>query len=269
LHGTFIYRRHIVGRVIAVANQKGGVGKTTTVINLGACIAQAGKKVLAVDMDPQGNATTGLGLDKNTLACTLYDLLLAQCSFNDAVKSCCVAGLSILPSNADLSGAEVELLEERQREYILKSIIDQVKSSYDFVFIDCPPSLNMLTVNALVASDAILIPIQCEYYALEGLTQLMHTIELVQNRLNPQLRIDGIVFTMYDARTNLSVEVVNEVKRHLGERVYRTIIPRNVRLSEAPSHGVPITIYDEKSRGAESYFALANEVIAKVREGRS
>jgi chromosome partitioning protein len=252
-----------LGRIIAIANQKGGVGKTTTNINLSACIAQSGKKVLAVDMDPQGNTTSGLGLDKNKLQFTIYDLLLAQCYTEDAIYKTCVDNLSLLPANIELSGAEIELIGREHREFILKSILDDSKYLYDFIVIDCPPSLNMLTINALTAADTVLVPIQCEYYALEGLTQLMHTIELVQRRLNPYLKIEGIVFTMFDARTNLSMQVVDEVKRHMGDNVYRTIIPRNVRLSEAPSHGVPITLYDEKSKGAESYFSLAQEVMAK------
>ena len=250
-----------LGRVIAIANQKGGVGKTTTNVNLAACLAQSGKTVLAVDMDPQGNTTSGFGIDKSKLKYTTYDLLLNQCYIEQATLKTCVEGLSLLPSNVDLSGAEIELIEEPRREYVLKDVLDNAKYLYDFVLIDCPPSLSMLTVNALTAADAVLVPIQCEYYAMEGLSQLMHTIELVQRRLNPFLRIEGIVFTMYDARTNLSIQVVDEVKKYLGNSVYRTIIPRNVRLSEAPSHGVPISVYDEKSKGAESYALLAEEVI--------
>jgi len=250
-----------LGRVIAVANQKGGVGKTTTNINLSACLAQAGKKVLAVDMDPQGNCTSGLGLDKNNLQCSIYDLLLGQCYTEDAIFDTSVENLTIIPSNIDLSGAEVELVNRGHREYILKSILDDSKYLYDYILIDCPPSLNILTINSLTAADTVLVPIQCEYYALEGLTQLMRTIELVQRRLNPYLKVEGIVFTMFDARTNLSMQVVDEVKRHMNVNVYHTIIPRNVRLSEAPSHGVPITLYDEKSKGAESYIALAQEVM--------
>jgi len=253
----------MLGRVIAVANQKGGVGKTTTNINLSACLAQSGKKVLAVDMDPQGNCTSGLGLDKNNLQCTVYDLLLGQCYTEDAIFDTCVENLYIIPSNIELSGAEVELISRDHREYILKSILDDSKYLYDYVIIDCPPSLNILTINSLTAADTVLVPIQCEYYALEGLTQLTRTIELVQRRLNPYLKMEGIVFTMFDARTNLSMQVVDEVKRHMGLTVYRTIIPRNVRLSEAPSHGVPITLYDERSKGAESYISLAQEVMAK------
>ncbi|MDR1558347.1 MAG: AAA family ATPase [Clostridiales bacterium] len=252
-----------MGRVIAIANQKGGVGKTTTNINLSACMAQSGKKVLAVDMDPQGNCTSGLGLDKNKLQCTVYDLLLGECYTEDAIFQTCVENLFIIPSNIDLSGAEVELVGREHREYILKSILDDSKYLYDYVVIDCPPSLNILTINSLTAADTVLVPIQCEYYALEGLTQLMRTIELVQRRLNPYLKMEGVVFTMFDARTNLSMQVVDEVKRHMGLNVYRTIIPRNVRLSEAPSHGVPITLYDERSKGAESYISLAQEVMAK------
>jgi chromosome partitioning protein len=254
-----------MGRVIAIANQKGGVGKTTTNINLSACIAQAGKKVLSIDMDPQGNTTSGLGLDKNQLQFSVYDLILGQCYTEDAISETCVEHLWLLPANMDLAGAEIELIGKEHREFILKSILDDYKYLYDFITIDCPPSLSMLTINALTAADTVLVPIQCEYYALEGLTQLMHSIELVQKRLNPYLRIEGVVFTMFDARTNLSMQVVDEVKRHLGDSVYRTIIPRNVRLSEAPSHGVPITLYDEKSKGAESYMALAHEVIARGR----
>jgi len=250
-----------LGRVIAVTNQKGGVGKTTTNINLGACMAQAGKKVLVVDMDPQGNCTSGLGLDKNNLQCSIYDLLLGECYTEDAIFDTCVENLFIIPSNINLSGAEVELVNREHREFILKSILDDSKYLYDYILIDCPPSLNILTINSLTAADTVLIPIQCEYYALEGLTQLMHTIELVQRRLNPYLKVEGIVFTMFDARTNLSMQVVDEVKRNMQLNVFHTIIPRNVRLSEAPSHGVPITLYDEKSKGAESYISLSQEII--------
>ncbi len=237
-----------MARIIAVANQKGGVGKTTTTINLSACLAEKGKKVLTIDGDPQGNTTSGLGIDKNNCEKTLYTTLLGENKLEDAILQTCVANLKIVPSNVNLAGAEIELINEKKREYILKTLLSNMKDEYDFILIDCPPSLNILTINALTAADSILVPIQCEYFALEGLTQLMHTIGLVQQKLNPQLFIEGVVFTMYDARTNLSLQVVEEVKKHLGKSVYRSIIPRNVRLGEAPSHGVPITMYDAKSK---------------------
>lgn len=250
-------------RVISVTNQKGGVGKTTTAINLSACLAENGKKVLIIDADPQGNSTSGLGLEKNELELTVYNIMLGEAKAEDVVLKTCVDGLFILPSNMNLSGAEIELIGNAEREFILKKAIEQIKLNYDFVIIDCPPSLNMITINALTASDTVLVPIQCEYFALEGLEQLLHTIGLVKQRLNPQLDMEGVVFTMFDARTNLSLQVVEEVKRTLGKTVYRTIIPRNVRLGEAPSHGLPITQYDTKSKGAESYRLLADEVIEK------
>lgn len=250
-----------MGRIIAVTNQKGGVGKTTTAVNLSSALAQKGKKVLLVDIDPQGNATSGVGIDKNDIELSVYDLLMGLCYSEEAILPTCVEKLSILPSNINLAGAEIELISVDKREYILKKILDNLKFLYDFIIIDCPPSLSILTLNAFTASDTALVPIQCEYYALEGLTQLMHTISLVQKSLNPSLQIEGIVFTMFDARVNLSMQVVDEVKEHLGEYVYETVIPRNVRLSEAPSHGLPVTIYDPKSKGAISYFDLANEVI--------
>ena len=252
-----------MGRVIAVANQKGGVGKTTTNINLAACLAQAGKKVLTIDSDPQGNTTSGLGVDKNSLEFTFYNLLLGECRIEAIQKATPVEGLTLLPSNTELAGAEIELIELDRRNHRLKDIIEDIKYLYDFILIDCPPSLNILTLNALTAADTVLVPIQCEYFALEGLSQLMHTIELVQKKLNPDLRLEGVVFTMFDSRTNLSMEVVEEVKSHLGESIYRSIVPRNVRLSESPSHGLPITMYDEKSKGSEAYMLLAQEVIER------
>jgi len=254
-------RLHTLGKVIAIANQKGGVGKTTTNINLAACLAEAGKNVLTVDCDPQGNTTSGLGIDKNSLDKTVYNVLLGECHFEEIIHNTPVDKLKLAPANINLAGAEIEIINSEGREYILKKILDNRKSLYDFILIDCPPSLNILTVNALVAADSILVPIQCEYFALEGLSQLMHTVRLVQNRLNPKLKIEGIVFTMYDSRTNLSMQVVEEVKNNVDKDVYRCVIPRNVRLSEAPSHGLPITMYDEKSKGAEGYTILAEAVI--------
>ena len=250
-----------MGRIIAIANQKGGVGKTTTNVNLSTCLAQAGEKVLVVDMDPQGNTTSGFGLNKNELPFTIYNLLLGQGTIEQAMYQTCVENLTLMPANIHLSGAEIELIAETDREYQLKNHLINAKYLYDFTLIDCPPSLNLLTLNALCAADSVLVPIQCEYYAMEGLSQLMYTIELVQRKLNPRLRIEGVLFTMFDSRTNLSVQVVDEVKKHLGNFIYKTMIPRNVRLSEAPSHGLPITLYDEKSKGAESYTLLAREVI--------
>lgn len=251
-----------MGKIIAIANQKGGVGKTTTSINLAASLAEKGKRVLVIDSDPQGNTSSGLGIDKNELEYTFYDLLLENANFEQVkIELDFFEKLHILPSNIELSGAEIELVGKDNREYLLKNILDTVNDDYDYILIDCPPSLNMLTVNALTASNTILVPLQCEYYALEGLSQLLYTINLVQQKLNPSLQIEGVVFTMYDARTNLSLQVVEEVKKHLGKNVYRSIIPRNVRLSEAPSHGKPINLYDPKSKGAEAYMLLAEEVI--------
>lgn len=250
-------------RIIAVTNQKGGVGKTTTSINLSACLASMGKKVLTIDADQQGNTTSGLGLEKNTLESTIYNIFLGEATIDEVKQPTCVEGLELLPANMSLTGAEIELIGKEEREFILKTELEKVKDAYDFIIIDCPPSLNLITINALTASDTVLVPIQCEYFALEGLEQLLHTINLVKKRLNPYLEIEGIVFTMYDARTNLSLQVVEEVKRSLGSSVYRSIIPRNVRLGEAPSHGLPIHLYDPKSKGAESYMLLAEEVIEK------
>ncbi len=255
-----------MGRVIAVANQKGGVGKSTTAINLSACLAEKGKKVLTIDIDPQGNTTSGLGVDKNAVEITLYELLLGEVEIDDVIIKNVVDNVDLVPSNVNLSGAEIELLGIRDKEYILKNSIDQIRSRYDFIIMDCPPSLSMLTINALTASNSVLVPIQCEYYALEGLSQLIHTIELVKERLNDGLFIEGVVFTMYDARTNLSLQVVENVKDHLQQNIYKTIIPRNVRLAEAPSYGQPVTMYDSKSTGAESYRLLAEEVINREEE---
>ena len=250
-----------MGRIIAIANQKGGVGKSTTAINLSACLAEAGKRVLTVDIDPQGNTTSGLGTDKNGVEYTLYELLLGDCDPKDCIIENVVERVDLIPSNVNLSGAEIELVGIEEREYILKNVLERIKEGYDYIIMDCPPSLSMLTINALTAADSVLVPIQCEYYALEGLSQLIHTIELVQERLNKKLEIEGVVFTMYDARTNLSLEVVENVKENLNQNIYKTIIPRNVRLAEAPSYGLPINMYDPKSTGAESYRLLAEEVI--------
>ena len=228
-----------MGRVIAVANQKGGVGKSTTAINLSACLAEKGKKVLAIDIDPQGNTTSGLGVDKNNVENTLYELLLGEAEAKDTIVKDVVENVDLIPSNVNLSGAEIELIGVDEKEYIMKKIIDKVRRKYDYIIMDCPPSLNMLTINALTAANSVLVPIQCEYYALEGLSQLIHTIELVKERLNKKLVMEGVVFTMYDARTNLSLQVVENVKDNLNQNIYKTIIPRNVRMAEAPSYGKP------------------------------
>ena len=252
-----------MGRIIAIANQKGGVGKTTTAINLSASLASLGKKVLAIDMDPQGNMSSGLGVDKNEVEKTVYDLIIGNIGIEECIYEEVIENLDVLPSNIDLSAAEIELIGVDNKEYILRDEVNKVKEKYDFIIIDCPPALSMLTINAMTTSDSVLVPIQCEYYALEGLSQLIHTIELVQERLNPELEIEGVVFTMYDARTNLSLQVVENVKDNLNQNIYKTIIPRNVRLAEAPSYGMPINLYDPKSKGTESYLLLAEEVINK------
>lgn len=255
-----------MSRIIAVANQKGGVGKSTTAINLSACLAEMGKKVMTIDIDPQGNTTSGFGVDKDRCENTVYELLLGQCELRDCVIGLGIDNLWLLPSNVNLAGAEIELIGTDGKEYILREAVSVIRDDYDFIIIDCPPALSMLTINAMTTADTVLVPIQCEYYALEGLSQLMYTIELVKERLNSELEIEGVVFTMYDARTNLSLQVVENVKNNLRQAIYKTIIPRNVRLAEAPSHGLPITIYDGKSAGAESYRLLAEEVIHREEE---
>lgn len=248
-------------KVIAIANQKGGVGKTTTSVNLSACLADLGKKVLLVDLDPQGNSTSGFGFDKTKMKQSVYDVLVNDVPIEGVILQTKIENLMLLPATIQLAGAEIELVSIMSRETKLKRVLDKVKYSYDYVIIDCPPSLGLLTINSLTAANSVLVPIQCEFYALEGLSQLMNTITLVQKNLNPALSLEGVVLTMFDARTNLSIQVVDEVKNHFRHKVYQTIIPRNVRLSEAPSHGQPITRYDPKSKGAEVYTDLAKEVI--------
>ncbi len=250
-----------MGKTIAIANQKGGVGKTTTSINLSASLAAKGKKVLIIDTDPQGNTTSGFGIDKNDLDNTLYELILGECSIRDCIISNVIENVSVVPSNVNLAAAEIELIGVDKKEYILKNEVDYIKDDYDFIIIDCPPSLNMLTINSMTTADSVLVPIQCEYYALEGLSQLIHTVNLVKARLNPDLEMEGVVFTMYDSRTNLSMQVVENVKQNLNQRVYNTLIPRNIRLAEAPSYGMPINMYDAKSAGAEAYMQLADEIL--------
>ena len=250
-----------MGRIIAIANQKGGVGKATTAINLSACLAEKGQKVLAIDMDPQGNMTSGLGLDKDSIEKNIYDLMIGESDVKEVLQKDALDNLDVIPTSIDLSAAEIELIGVEDKEYIIKNAIEKIKDNYDYVIIDCPPSLNMLTINAMTTADSVLVPIQCEYYALEGLSQLIHTVELVKERLNPVLEIEGVVFTMYDARTNLSLQVVENVKDNLQQNIYKTIIPRNIRLAEAPSYGMPINLYDSKSAGADSYMRLADEVM--------
>ena len=252
-----------MSRVIAIANQKGGVGKTTTAINLAAALAEAGQKVLAIDFDPQGNLSSGIGIEKESIKNSVYDLLINGTNFYSVLQSTDIKNLDILPTNVNLAGAEIELQYEENRDTKLKEKVDAIKSEYDFIIIDCPPSLSLLTINALTAADSVLIPIQCEYYALEGLGQMVKTINLIRKRLNKKLTVEGVVFTMYDARTNLSQQVVESVKETLDEYIYNAIIPRNVRLAEAPSYGQPITEYDTRSSGAESYRMLAAEVISR------
>ncbi|WP_243298979.1 ParA family protein [Bacillus litorisediminis] len=251
-----------MGKIIAIANQKGGVGKTTTCVNLGACLAYIGKKVLLVDVDPQGNATSGVGIDKADVEHCVYDILVEDTDAEKVIQATKVENLYAIPATIQLAGAEIELVPTISREVRLKRALENLKEEYDFIIIDCPPSLGLLTLNALTASDAVLIPVQCEYYALEGLSQLLNTVRLVQKHLNNQLMIEGVLLTMLDARTNLGIQVIEEVKKYFQEKVFQTIIPRNIRLSEAPSHGEPIILYDPKSRGAEVYLDLAKEVVA-------
>ncbi len=252
-----------MARVIAIANQKGGVGKTTTSINLSAALGEKGKKVLVIDTDPQGNTTNGLGLDKNELETSIYELLIGNITTDEAIHKEVVKNVDMIPSNINLSAVEIELIDSENKEFILRDAIMKVKDNYDFVIIDCPPSLSLLTINAMTTANSVLVPIQCEYYALEGLSQLIHTVNLVKDRLNPELVMEGVVFTMFDSRTNLSLQVVENVKENLDENVYKTIIPRNIRLAEAPSYGMPINLYEPKSAGAEAYRLLADEVISR------
>ena len=251
-----------MAKIIAIANQKGGVGKTTTSVNLSACLAAEEKKVLLVDVDPQGNATSGYGVDKSKIEQSIYNVLVDGLPIQEAIQETIFKNLHILPATIELAGAEVELVSALSRETKLKRALDQIKKNYDYVIIDCPPSLGLLTLNSLTAADSVLMPIQCEFYALEGVSQLMNTVKLVQQNLNSDLTLEGVLLTMYDSRTKLSMQVAEEVKNHFQERVYQTVIPRNVRLSEAPSYGQPIIEYDPKSKGAEVYQALAKEVIA-------
>ncbi|MEC3884319.1 AAA family ATPase [Halobacillus sp. HZG1] len=250
-----------MGKVISIANQKGGVGKTTTAVNLSACLAHLNYKVLLVDIDPQGNATSGIGVEKGDMERCVYDVLVDNVKAKDVKTSTIVSNLDAIPATIQLAGAEIELVPIISREVKLKKALDEIKSDYEYIIIDCPPSLGLLTLNALTASDSVLIPVQCEYYALEGLSQLLNTVRLVQKHMNHDLMIEGVLMTMLDARTNLGIQVIEEVKKYFRDRVYRSIIPRNVRLSEAPSHGRPAILYDAKSRGAEVYLDLAKEVI--------
>lgn len=248
-------------KVIAVANQKGGVGKTTTAVNVAACLAKQGRKVLLIDSDPQGNATSGLGFDKRDVKKCIYDALINDVPMADTLKHTAYENLDVIPATIQLAGAEIELVSLMNREGRMKNALERIKHNYDYVIIDCPPSLGLLTINALTAASSVMIPVQCEFYALEGITMLMNTIQLVQRNLNPALKLEGVVMTMFDSRTNLAQDVVEEVKKYFKTKMYKTIVPRNVRLSEAPSHGMPVIDYDSKSKGAQVYMELAQEVI--------
>lgn len=252
-----------MGKIIAIANQKGGVGKTTTAVNLAACLGKLGKSVLLCDIDPQGNASSGVGVDPKTVEESVYDVLINDLSAKTAVKKTDFENLWVLPANIDLAGAELELVAKPNREFVLKNALDEIKFQFDYIIIDCPPSLGLITLNSLAAADTVLVPIQCEYYALEGLSQLTNTIKMVKKSINPELELEGVVLTMFDARTNLSIQVVDEVKKFFRDKVFKTVIPRNVRLSEAPSFGEPIIEYDRTSRGAECYTNLAQEMIKR------
>ena len=254
-----------MGKVIAIANQKGGVGKTTTAVNLSACLGAKNKKTLIIDIDPQGNTTSGLGLDPRAVETSVYDCIINDVPMEDAVIKTEFDNLWICPSNIDLAGAELELVGKENREFLLRESISKIRDRFDFIFIDCPPSLGLITLNSFAAADTVLVPIQCEYYALEGLSQLTNTIKIIKKNINPPINIEGVLLTMFDARTNLSIQVVEEVKKFFGSKVFSSVIPRNVRLSEAPSFGQPIIIYDKNSKGAESYMNLADEIIENNR----
>lgn len=253
-----------MGKTIAVVNQKGGVGKSTTAVNLSACMAAEGKTILLVDVDPQGNASSGVGVDKGSTKRCIYDAIINDALVSELMLNTALENLKVVPASIQLAGAEIELVSTMSREVRLRRALEAVRGRFDFVMIDCPPSLGLLTVNALTAADSVIVPIQCEYYALEGLSQLLNTIQLVQKHLNPGLYLEGVVLTMYDSRTNLSQQVVDEVRGFFKDKVYQTVIPRNIRLSEAPSHGKPIILYDDRSRGAEAYRQLAKEVMARA-----